>query len=137
MVRGSGRTLDCTFAVAGLTARATVVQAQIRIEPTQALQTEVFVPQTENWVFTDMYILVAADAGVSQPEISFIKNRTNTMGTTAPLGVFLVTSNTRPRFLPSPIGFEAGSIIGIQGTTTVVAGAGADAIQFFVAVDIQ
>ena len=131
MVRGSGRTLECSFAVAIAAVRATVVQANIRIEPTQALQTEVFVPQTENWVFTDMYILAAADAGVSQPQISFIKNRTNTMGTTAPLGVFLVTSNT------SPIGFEAGSIIGVQGTTTIVAGAGADAIRFFVAVDIQ
>ncbi len=137
MVRGSGRTLECTFAVAIAAPRASVIQSNIRIEPTQALQTEVFVPQTENWVFTDMYILAAADAGVSQPEISFIKNRTNTMGTTAPLGVFLVTNNTRPRFLPSPIGYEAGSIIGIQGTTTIVAGAGADAIRFFVAVDIQ
>lgn len=137
MVRGSGRTLECTFAVAIAAPRASVIQSNIRIEPTQALQTEVFVPQTENWVFTDMYILAAADAGVSQPEISFIKNRTNTMGTTAPLGVFLITNNTRPRFLPSPIGYEAGSIIGIQGTTTIVAGGAPDAIRFFVAVDIQ
>ena len=137
MVRGSGRTLECTFGVPALSVRASVIQSNIRIEPTQGLQTEVFVPQTENWVFTDMYILAAADAGASQPEISFIKNRTNTMGTTAPLGVFLVTNNTRPRFLPSPIGFAGGDIIGIQGTTTIVAGGGADAIRFFVADDIQ
>ena len=109
----------------------------IKTSPIQSGDTEIFVPQTENWIFTDCYVLATADYGTSQPMVNFIKNRAISMGTSTSLGALLVTSNTRPRFLPQPIGFEAGSIVTMETITTIVAGVGADSIKFYVAVSIQ
>jgi hypothetical protein len=59
------------------------------------------------------------------------------MGTTPPLSALLVSNNTRPRFLPSPVGFEAGSIVRMFSHTTIANDATADSIKFYVAVSIQ
>ena len=48
----------------------------------------------------------------------------------------LISNNKRPRFLQTPIGYEAGSILTIQAITTTTNSATADAITFYVAVDI-
>jgi hypothetical protein len=48
----------------------------------------------------------------------------------------LITSNTRPRFSPQPIGFEGGSIIRMFATSTIVNGAAVSNIQFSVAISI-
>ena len=42
------------------------------------------------------------------------------MGTTPPLTTMLVTNNTRPRFLPQPIGYEGGSILRIFTINTAL-----------------
>ena len=137
MVRNTGRTLTCTVAVAANLITPQTVQVNIQIDPNQAVATEVFVPTTENWVVTDAYILAAfGAAGTTNPMINFIKDRGISMGITTPLSALLITNNTRPRFLPTPIGYEAGSIVTMQAITTVTNNATADAITFYVAVDI-
>ena len=137
MVRNTGRTLTCTVAVAPNLITPQTVQVNIQIDPNQAVATEVFVPTTENWVVTDAYILAAfGAAGTTNPMINFIKDRGISMGITTPLSALLITNNTRPRFLPTPIGYEAGSIVTMQAITTVTNNATADAITFYVAVDI-
>jgi len=137
MVRNTGITLECTRAVPAASAVGTILPVTIKTSPTQTGDTEIFVPQTENWIFTDCYVLATADYGASQPMVNFIKNRAISMGTSTSLAALLVTSNTRPRFLPQPIGFEAGSIVTMETITTIVAGVAADAIKFYVAVSIQ
>jgi len=139
MVRNTGRTLTCTVAVTASYKTPQTVQATIKISPNDTGSTELFVPTTENWVITDCYILAALDAavaGTTDPMIEFIKDRGTSMGVTTPLSALLISNNTRPRFLPSPIGYEAGSILTIQAITTVDNNATADAITFYVAVDI-
>jgi len=59
------------------------------------------------------------------------------MGTSAALIALLVTNNTRPRFLPEPIGFEAGTVMQMTTVMTVANDATADTFSFFVAVSIQ
>ena len=137
MVRNTGITLECTRNVPAASAVGTILPVTIKTSPTQTGDTEIFVPQTENWVFTDCYVLATADYGASQPMVNFIKNRAISMGTSSSLAELLVTSYTRPRFLPQPIGFEAGSIVTMETITTIVAGVGADSIKFYVAVSIQ
>lgn len=137
MVRNTGRTLTCTVAVTASYKTPQTVQATIKISPNDTGSTELFVPTTENWVITDCYILSAlGGTGTTDPMIEFIKDRGTSMGTTTPLSALLISNNTRPRFLPSPIGYEAGSILTIQAITTVDNNATADAITFYVAVDI-
>ncbi len=137
MVSNSGFVLECTATVAASDAAGTIDVVNMQTDSTVAAVTELFVPVTENWVFTDAYILAAADAGTSSPSIRFDKNRGRSMGTTPPLSALLVSNNTRPRFLPSSIGFEAGSIVRMFTATTIANDGTADAIKFFVAVSIQ
>jgi hypothetical protein len=137
MVSNSGFVLECTATVAASDAAGTIDVVNMQTDSTVAAVTELFVPVTENWVFTDAYILAAADAGTSSPSIRFDKNRGRSMGTTPPLSALLVSNNTRPRFLPSSIGFEAGSIVRMFSNTSIANDATIDAIKFFVAVSIQ
>ena len=137
MVRNTGRTLTCAVPVAASLIAPQTVQATIQIDPNMTAQSEIFVPTTENWVITDCYILAALGAtGTTNPMIEFIKDRGISMGITTPLSALLISINTRPRFLPTPIGYEAGSILTIQAITTTTNSATADAITFYVAVDI-
>ena len=137
MVRNTGRTLTCAVPVAASLIAPQTVQATIQIDPNMTAQSEIFVPTTENWVITDCYILAALGAtGTTNPMIEFIKDRGVSMGITTPLSALLISNNTRPRFLPTPIGYEAGSILTIQAITTTTNSATADAITFYVAVDI-
>jgi hypothetical protein len=137
MVRNTGRTLTCNVPVAASLIAPQTVQATIQIDPNMTAASEVFVPTTENWVITDCYILAALGAtGTTNPMIEFIKDRGVSMGITTPLSALLISNNTRPRFLPTPIGFEAGSILTIQAITTTTNSATADNINFYVAVDI-
>ena len=137
MVRNTGLTLECTFANASANiASPTTMNVTIKTTPNDGGSTEQFVPTTENWVLTDMYIISSADSGTSDPIIEFIKDRGVSMGSTVPLSTELVSNNTRPRFLPTPIGYESGSILTIQGITTTDNNGTADDINFYVAVDI-
>jgi len=137
MVSNSGFVLECTATIAAADPAGTIDVVGMKTDSTVAAVTELFVPVTENWVFTDAYILLAADAGTSSPQCRFDKNRGRSMGTTPPLSALLVSNNTRPRFLPSSIGFEAGSIVRMFTSTTILNNAVADAIKFYVAVSIQ
>ena len=137
MVSNSGFVLECTATVAASDAAGTIDVVNMQTDPTVNSVTELFVPVTENWVFTDAYILATADAGTSSPSVRFDKNRGRSMGTTPPLSALYVANNTRPRFLPSSIGFEAGSIVRMFTATTIANDGTADAIKFFVAVSIQ
>ena len=137
MVSNSGFVLECTATILAADVAGTIDVVSMQTDPTVNAVTELFVPVTENWVFTDAYILVTADAGTSSPQVRFDKNRGRSMGTTPPLSALLVSNNTRPRFLPSSIGFEAGSIVRMFTSSTIVNDATADAIKFFVAVSIQ
>jgi hypothetical protein len=137
MVSNTGFVLECTATVAASDAAGTIDVVSMKTDPTVSSVTELFVPTTENWVFTDAYILASADAGTSSPMIDFDKNRGRSMGKTPPLSSLLVTNNTRPRFLPNPIGFEAGSIVRMFSNTTIANDGTADSVKFYVAVSIQ
>ena len=99
--------------------------------------TTLTIPITENWVLTDLYVVAAADYGTGQPFVEFTKDRGITMGTSASLISLLVTNNTSPRFLPEPVGFEAGTVMQMTTVMTVANDATADAYIFYVAVSIQ
>ena len=135
----SGLVLNCTAIYAANAPAATVLSVTMQTSPTVTGVTELQVPLTENWIATDVYILAAAGAGsgtVINPVITMDKNRGRTLVQTPPLSAMLITSNTRPRFSPQPIGFEGGSIIRMFGTSTVLNGAAASNIQFSVAISI-
>ena len=137
MVSNTGFVLECTASVGASDPAGTIDTVSMTTDPTVSGVTELFVPTTENWVFTDGYILASADAGTSSPIVDFDKNRGRSMGKTPPLSALLVTNNTRPRFLPNPIGFEAGSIVRMFTNSTIANDATADSIKFYVAVSIQ
>lgn len=137
MVSNTGFILECTATVAASDAVGTIDVVSMKTDPTVSAVTELQTPLTENWVFTDAYILASADAGTSSPVVSFDKNRGRSMGSTPPLSALLVTNNTRPRFLPQPIGFEGGSIIRMFTNTTIANDTAADSIKFYVAVSIN
>ena len=91
---------------------------------------------------TATYAIAAPVAGggvgatIIAPVITMDKNRGRTLVQTPPLSAMLITSNTRPRFSPQPIGFEGGSIIRMFATSTVLNGAAVSNIQFSVAISI-
>ena len=141
----SGLVLNCTAIYAIAAPAATVLSVTMQTSPTVAGVTELQVPLTENWIATDVYILAAIGAGtgaggvggtVINPVITMDKNRGRTLVQTPPLNAMLITSNTRPRFSPQPIGFEGGSIIRMFATSTIVNGAAVSNIQFSVAISI-
>jgi len=137
MVRNTGRTLTVNYQIAASLTAPQTNQCTIQIDPNMTAQSEIFVPTTENWVITDCYILAAlGGTGTTDPMIEFIKDRGISMGITTPLSALLISNNTRPRFLPAPIGYEAGSILTIQAITTTDNNATADNTNFYVAVDI-
>jgi len=137
MVRNTGRTLTVRYQIAASLIAPQTNQCTIQIDPNMTAQSEIFVPTTENWVITDCYILAAlGGTGTTDPMIEFIKDRGISMGITTPLSALLISNNTRPRFLPAPIGYEAGSILTIQAITTTDNNATADDTNFYVAVDI-
>ncbi len=137
MVQNTGFVLECTATVIASAVVGSQNVVTMKTDPTVSGVTELFVPQTESWIFTDAYILATADAGTSTPVVRFDKNRGRSMGQTPPISALLVTNNTRPRFLPSPIGFEAGSIVRMFTSTVIANDATADSIKFYVAVSIQ
>jgi hypothetical protein len=49
----------------------------------------------------------------------------------------LITSNTRPRFSPNPIGFEGGSIIRSFAISRVLNGGASSTVTYFIAVSIM
>ena len=135
----SGLVLNCTAQYAAAAPVATVLSVTMQTSPTVAGVTELQVPLTENWIATDVYILAAGGAGsasVVAPVITMGKNRGRTLVQTPPLNAMLITSNTRPRFSPQPIGFEGGSIIRMFATSTVLNGGAVSNIQFSVAISI-
>ena len=135
----SGLVLNCTAQYAASAPIATVLSVTMQTSPTVTGVTELQVPLTENWIATDVYILAIAGAGSAtnvQPVITMDKNRGRTLVQTPPLGAMLITSNTRPRFSPQPVGFEGGSIIRMFATSTVVNAAAISNIQFSVAISI-
>jgi len=135
----SGLVLNCTAQYAIAAPVATVLSVTMQTSPTVTGVTELQVPLTENWIATDVYILAAAGAGsatVIAPVITMDKNRGRTLVQTPPLNAMLITSNTRPRFSPQPIGFEGGSIIRMFATSTVLNGGAVSNIQFSVAISI-
>jgi hypothetical protein len=135
----SGLVLNCTAQYAAAAPVATVLSVTMQTSPTVAGVTELQVPLTENWIATDVYILAAGGAGsatVVAPVITMDKNRGRTLVQTPPLNAMLITSNTRPRFSPQPIGFEGGSIIRMFATSTVLNGGAVSNIQFSVAISI-
>ena len=135
----SGLVLNCTATYAIAAPAATVLSITMQTSPTVTGVTELQVPLTENWIATDVYILTAGGAGsatVIDPVITMDKNRGRTLVQTPPLSAMLITSNTRPRFSPQPIGFEGGSIIRMFGTSTVLNGAAVSNIKFSVAISI-
>ena len=136
MVRNTGLTLICTATVPASLTTPTTAQVTIKTSPTDSGNSEVFIPITENWILTDMYILSTTHHGTSDPMIKFIKDRGVSMGSSVPLSTELITNNTRPRFLPSPIGFEAGTILSMEATSTIDNDTAVDSIKFFVSVDI-
>ena len=137
MVRNSGMTLQGGATVIASSAIGSIHQCTIKTSPnSDSSATEIFVPITENWVLTDMYVVSTSDYGSSQPMVQFIKNRGQFMGTSTSLVALLVTSNTRPRFLPAPIGYEGGSILQMQTINVIAEGGSAATIKFFVAVSI-
>ena len=81
MVSNSGFVLECTATIAASDAAGTIDVVNMQTDPTVNSVTELFVPVTENWVFTDAYILLGADAGTSSPSVRFDKNRGRSMGT--------------------------------------------------------
>ena len=137
MVSNRGITLECTFVNPVSATTPTTMNATIKTSPNDAGSTEQFVPITENWIITDLYIVASGDYTTGDPMIQFIKDRGVTLGTTGVLSTSLVTNNTRPRFLPSAIGYEAGTIITIQCISTVNYGTALETGKFYVAVDIQ
>jgi hypothetical protein len=135
----SGLVLNCNCVYAANAPVATVQAATMQTSPVVAAVNELQVPLTENWIATDVYILVAAGAGtptVINPVISCDKNRGRQLVQTPPLSSMLITNNTRPRFSPQPIGFEGGSIIRMFGTSTVLNGGAISTANFFVAISI-
>ena len=135
----SGLVLNCTAQYAASAPIATVLSVTMQTSPTVTGVTELQVPLTENWIATDVYILAAAGAGsgtVINPVITMDKNRGRTLVQTPPLSAMLITSNTRPRFSPQPVGFEGGSIIRMFATSTVLNGGAVSNIQFSVAISI-
>ena len=137
MANNSGLVLNCTVTVPALAPAATVQSVTMQTSPTVTGVQELQVPLTENWIATDVYILTAANGGtITQPIVTMDKNRGRTLVQTPPLAAMLITSNTRPRFSPMPIGFEGGSIIRMFTTTTTLA-VGAENIKFSVAISIE
>jgi len=135
----SGLVLNCNCVYAANAPVATVQAATMQTSPVVAAVNELQVPLTENWIATDVYILVAAGGGtptVINPVISMDKNRGRQLVQTPPLSSMLITNNTRPRFSPQPIGFEGGSIVRMFGTSTVVNGGAISTANFFVAISI-
>jgi hypothetical protein len=135
----SGLVLNCTATYVAAAPAATVLSVLMQTSPTVAGVNELQVPLTENWIATDVYILAIAGAGVAgvpNPVITMDKNRGRTLVQTPPLSSMLITSNTRPRFSPQPIGFEGGSIIRMFATSTVVTAGAPSPIQFSVAISI-
>ena len=135
----SGLVLNCNCVYAANAPVATVQAATLQTSPVVAAVNELQVPLTENWIATDVYILVAAGGGtptVINPVITMDKNRGRQLVQTPPLSSMLITNNTRPRFSPQPIGFEGGSIVRMFGTSTVVNGGAISTANFFVAISI-
>ena len=135
----SGLVLNCTATYAIAAPAATVLSVTMQTSPTVTGVQELQVPLTENWIATDVYILAVAGAGsatVIAPVITMDKNRGRTLVQTPPLNAMLITSNTRPRFSPQPVGFEGGSIIRMFATSTVLNGGAVSNIQFSVAISI-
>jgi hypothetical protein len=139
MSNNSGIVLTCTAAFAIAAPVATVISGTMQTSPTVNAVTELQVPLTENWIATDMYILVAAGAGTPtaiNPVVSLDKNRGRQLVQSPPLSSMLITNNTRPRFSPQPIGFEGGSIIRTFATSTVLNGGAISTATYFIAISI-
>ena len=135
----SGLVLQCVATFAINAPIATVVAATMQTSPVVLPVNEMQVPLTENWIATDVYILLAgaiAPTAAVNPVITMDKNRGRILVQTPPLSSMLITNNTRPRFSPQPVGFEGGSIVRMFATSTGANAGVATLATFFVAISI-
>ena len=120
MVRNTGRTLTCNVPVAASLATPQTVQCNNTNRSKHDSSIRNF--RANNRKLGNHRLLYpssfGAATGTTDPMIEFIKDRGVSMGITTPLSALLISNNTRPRFLPTPIGYEAGSILTIQAITT-------------------
>ena len=135
----SGLVLQCVATFPLAAPIATVVACTMQTSPVVLPVNEMQVPLTENWIATDVYILLAAaiaPTAAVNPIITMDKNRGRILVQTPPLSSMLITNNTRPTFSPQPIGFEGGSIVRMFATSTGLNAGAATLATFFVAISI-
>ena len=89
----SGIVLQCVATYVANAPIATIVAATMQTSPVVLPVTELQVPLTENWIATDVYILVAgaiAPTAAVNPIISMDKNRGRQLVQTPPLSSMLI-----------------------------------------------
>lgn len=130
---GSGM-LTLTSTVAAAAPVNTQQMMNIQTSPEKAaVQTQV-IPSGQTWIILDLYILVAANFGTSDPQIRFVKNQLNIVAQTGQMSSLLVTNPSRPILSPK-LGFEGQSQLEIYIITTVLNDATADAIFALAPID--
>lgn len=133
----NSETILASDTIAASAAAGTVAFADLTIDPTIAVATQLTVPQTQTWLLMDVFIQVAADAGTSDPILTFLKDTSFIVAKTPPLSTMLVSNNSRPRpFANKILGYGPVSIIQIQETTTTANDATADSLRFRVIMGI-
>ena len=132
-----GFTLICTDTIAASAVVATVGAVNMQRSPLFASQTELTVPNNQTWIIWDIYIVVAAGAGTSDPMVSIQKNNDREMVLTPNLSTLLVSNNYRPKFSAMNIGYAPVDILTMLLETTIANDTVADSIDFRVAVRVS
>lgn len=125
-----------TFQVNGTQAASASANSQqaasISIDGTSA--TSQPVPQSQVWLFTDLYTRTTSDTP-NDAIAQFMKNGIKEVARTAPLATQLTTNQTRPG-LPAPFIFEPNSKLTINTLPILANGTSVVTDTFFVAVTI-
>lgn len=126
----AGFTFICTDTIAASLGVGSVGAVNFQRNALLGTQTEVTIPNSQNWQIFDVYILAAAGAGTSAPQVQFLKNNTDEMVTTPDLSSLLVSNSSRPNFAAMNLGYGPTDILSALLITTIANDATADSITF-------
>lgn len=123
-----------TTTIAANAAANTTQLVDLQTSPEVGKVQTIQIPSKQTWLMLDLFILVSADAGTSDPQLRIVKDQNKVLYQSPNLSTLLVSNNSRPKFEPK-LGFEENSQFQVYAITTVANDATADNIKAFAIVD--
>ena len=117
--KAAGGTLIITMQHANNAPAGSRINCNLQYDPSLTASQFVIIPDSEFWLFVDLWAANATEAGSTNDEIEFYKDQDRIMDRSRPLLSVIVTSAQRPPGLNTNLGYQGGSHLTVKAVNLV------------------